>query len=231
MAYGEFQADSATLLLWHCETVTNGTTPDSSSNGNTGTLIWSGGNQNNLTQIETGKFGRGFSGTAGLIRTASALLSTSDGAQPYTLEGWFKIPSTTTGSDGILTQYKPNDANRVGLRLDGTNKLAWWRAGTNLAVGVTPINTGAWVYLAATRDASGVVRLYVNGNQDATCTDAGVFSNYPFAVAGVVTTTINDGGAWLRGAFDEIRVSNVARSAAEIRAYFQQAAGGFAAIL
>ncbi|HET9251679.1 MAG TPA: LamG-like jellyroll fold domain-containing protein [Candidatus Eisenbacteria bacterium] len=84
-------------------------------------------------------------------------------------------------------------------------------------VGATPLTVGIWYHVAATYDGT-TWKLYLNGALDAEATigrPAASTSDCPVALGSALTTVVPAAG-FFHGRIDEVRVWNVARTAAQI---------------
>ena len=180
---------------------------DASGNGNNGTIT-------NATWAATGKYGKAlqFNGTNALVTipdAASLHLSTG-----MTLEAWVN-PSTVnaTWRDVI---YKGND--NFYLEATSTNASkpdAGMIAGGSYAdaFGTAALTANTWSFLTETYDGS-TLRLYVNGTQVASTAHTGAIatSTNPLQIGGDSIY-----GQYFAGLIDEVRVYNVALTAAQIQ--------------
>ena len=183
------------------------TVTDASGNGNAGAIT-------NATWAASGKFGKAlqFNGTNALVtvpNAASLQLSTG-----MTLEAWVN-PSTVTANwrDAI---YKGND--NFYLEATSTNASkpdAGMIAGGSYAdaFGTAKLTANTWSYLTETYDGS-ALRLYVNGTQVASTAHTGAIasSTNPLQIGGDSIY-----GQYFAGLIDEVRVYNVALTAAQIQ--------------
>ena len=183
------------------------TVTDASGNGHTGTIT-------NATWAATGKYGKAlqFNGTNALVSipdAASLHLSTG-----MTLEAWVN-PSTVNAiwRDVI---YKGND--NFYLEATSTNASkpdAGMIAGGSYAdaFGTAALTASTWSYLTETYDGS-TLRLYVNGTQVASTAHTGAIatSTNPLQIGGDSLY-----GQDFAGLIDEVRVYNVALTAAQIQ--------------
>jgi len=196
------------LLVYHMQQDPSGTAPqmiDSTSNGNDGTT------SGTMTSgdLVTSKIEKGidFDGTDDSIDTGAALFSTSNNAAPYTISCW--VNTTATNDGGIVTQYSDSaPVDRFGFRLN-SGKIAWWKGGTFLASSTTSVNTGANVFVAGTKSSGQTVQMYVNGAANGS---SGTDSD-DFDTANVAIANFDPGVAQYDGIIDEIRISDVQRSA------------------
>ena len=191
---------------------------DASGTGNNGTT-------SNTTWSASGKYGGAlsFNGTSARVNipnSSSLQLTTA-----MTLEAWVNPSAATAAWRDVI--YKGND----NYYLEGTSDSAGKPAGggtfggANANVyGTAAPAANTWSYLALTYDGT-TLRLYVNGTQ--------VGSQ---AKTGAITTSTSQlqiggdsiYGQYFRGLIDEVRVYNIALSAAAIQADMNTpiAAGG-----
>ena len=150
-----------------------------------------------------------FNGTDALVTVAhSPPLNLGSG---MTLEAWVNPARLSTDWADVI--YKANDAyyleasSAAGPPAVGGRSLAT----PLLAPNVLP--AGIWSHLAATYDGI-TLRLYLNGTQVASRSQSGTIesSTEPLTIGGD-----NIYGQFFQGVIDEVRIWNVARSAADIQ--------------
>ena len=186
----------------------SGTTiSDASGNGNNGTI-------SGTTWTTSGKYGKAlvFNGTSTLLNiNNSATLQLSSA---MTLEAWVN-PSTVSNvwRDVI---YKGDDNYYLeGTSGNGRVPAMGGTFGTSDVVlyGTGPLSASTWTHLAATYDGA-TTRLYVNGVQAASQAQTGAIKNStnPLQIGGDSIY-----GQFFQGTIDEVRVYNVALTAAQIQ--------------
>ena len=193
--------------VWHL----NGSANDSSGTGNHGTF--SG------TTATTGVIagGRDYNGTSdytAVPNVASLRLTTA-----MTLEAWIRADSFGAGNDvDALIRMGTDNPNDYQLALlDG--RPYFQLEGSDDGSGLTGslLNTGNWYHVVATLDGS-TWSIYVNGTLDASRVQAVTITpdtTRPIFIGG------RSGGTDVPdGRLDEVRISNVARSADWIRAQY-----------
>lgn len=161
-------------------------------------------------------------GTFGYYATANRVVQDS-----FTLEAWIKTSSTSlTGThfydgNGLIYADVGGDHDDFGTSILN-NKLSFGTGNPEVTVtGTTNINTGEWVHIAATRNATtGALVVLVNGVSDGTGTSTNM-------AALTASTTITIGGnsidgRYFDGLMDEIRIWNVVRTPAQIQATMNQ---------
>lgn len=132
---------------------------------------------------------------------------------PFTVESWVRLMPGISNDDGILGSYNGLDMNfhEAHFRVWLCNEQR------DIVVAKNETTPETWTHYAVTRDASGVFRIYVNGELDAQ--SKGINTD---AFAGlIIGRTI----PWQRGTsgrFAEYRVWNMARTANEIRDNFDR---------
>ena len=172
------------------------------------------GTISNTTWAATGKYGKAlqFNGTNALVTVpdaASLHLSTG-----MTLEAW--VNPSTVNANWRDVIYKGND--NYYLEATSTNASrpdAGMIAGGSYAdaFGTAALAANTWSYLTETYDGS-TLRLYVNGTQVASTAHTGTIatSTNPLQIGGDSIY-----GQYFAGLIDEVRVYNVALTAAQIQ--------------
>jgi Concanavalin A-like lectin/glucanases superfamily len=183
------------------------TVTDASGNGNNGTIA-------NGTWSTTGKYGKAlqFNGTSSLVTipdAASLHLSTG-----MTLEAWVD-PSTVSASWRDVI-YKANDNFYLeATSTNGSFPDAGLIAGGSYAdaFGTAKLTANTWAFLTETYDGS-TLRLYVNGTQVASTAHTGAIttSTNPLQIGGDSLY-----GQFFAGLIDNVRIYNVALTAAQIQ--------------
>ena len=185
---------------------TGTTVNDSSGNGNNGTIT-------NATWTTSGKYGDGlvFNGTNALVTipdAASLHLTTG-----MTLEAWVNPSSVTSTFRDVI--YKGND----NYWLEATSVYSGEpAAGATLGssdvatYGTAALATSTWTFLTETYNGS-TLALYVNGKQVSSLAQTGniLTSTNPLQIGGDSIY-----GQYFQGMIDEVRVYNVALTAAQI---------------
>ncbi len=193
--------DSNYSGVWHLKPTGSALSAvDSTSNGKNGTVV------NAITG--TGKIGvcGVFDGTGDYINMSSQVIPVSG---PFTLEAWTKF-DTLSAYHGVFQAYLSSaSSGRTFFGPASTGLLRFRIGGTALDATTDALSTGTWYLITATRNSSNNVAIYVNGKAVATgsnsvSTDA---SSTLIGSRGLDTTQDVD------GSIDEIRISNVARSA------------------
>ncbi len=199
-----------------------------------GLAIWLNGDSlseavGGVTSV-SGKVGNAFKfdGSSGYIKMGNPA-NLNFGTGPFSLEAWFNWNGG--GNSGAL-----NIIRKSNYPVSGSGSGYWVRIGKDsktieFSVGATtgpegqsiittPISSGAWHHVAAIRDSSGAIKLYINGESQGTvlrqATSADSTSEAPFTV-----------GAWddrfgitefFPGMIDEVSVYNRALSSSEVQA-------------
>ncbi len=164
--------------------------------------------------LTDGVFGQGvnFQTSGRYVDVGTALLSTANAFQPYTISAWVK---TTTGG-AFLSQYDAG-ANRFGVdnRASGGGKPQWWTNGATLAMANTPTTDGQWHHVAFVKDASQAITIYVNGVNDTVVgasSHAKVFANANTRIGAYNASTLS-----MVGLMDEVQVFDQALSTEQIK--------------
>ncbi|MBI2676665.1 MAG: LamG domain-containing protein [Candidatus Yanofskybacteria bacterium] len=184
--------------------------PDCSGNNNTGTLT------NGPTRV-AGKIGQAlkFDGVDDWIDPNNEVI----GSSAATVSAWIKPSSLGEGSTGSIV----NNGKTI-FRMASSNRLAFISDGAIIAVSATNAFTiGPWLHVLATRDATGVANIYLNGVRTGTAdqssgtpatgtTDMAIGNN-------TATTTAFD------GTIDDVRIYNRVLSVAEVKRLYLIGAG------
>ena len=194
-----------------------GTIQDSSANNNDGTI-------SNATWT-TGRFGGAlaFNGTNALVSVPSSqslLLTTA-----LTLEAW--VRPTTVSAQWRDVIYKGNDNYFLEGTSDSSSRPA--TGGTfapGNVYGSSAIGVNTWTHLASTYDGS-TLKLYVNGTMVSSGSRSGVIatSSNPLQIGGDSIF-----GQHFAGTIDEVRVYDVALTAAQIQSDMTTPIGSPAAV-
>ena len=187
-------ADATLVACWEFE-----------GNGTDG----SGSIPSNTADTSTGGFATGKVGT-GLTLTTSSLITTGDRAslEPpnLTVEAWIRptlLPAT--GRMGVI-----DSGNAYGIFLNPTGLQCVMGVSVGVSVAF-PLN--AWTHIACAADGS-TTTVYIDGVQMATATGGG-----PLGTGDTLGTVIagnSPSGEQLIGTIDQLRMWNVARTAAQI---------------
>lgn len=159
-----------------------------------------------------------FDGTGDGIDLNTALLSTTNGSQAYTIEAWIKAPSQ--GDNCIVCQYTFPGDNRFQFEIR-TNKLNWWKGYASTSISIlssASITDNQWHHVAATKDGSGNVTLYIDGVQDGTGVDILPYVNSNSTIGERIST--NSGH--FNGNIDEVRIWNISRTQTAIQSTMNQ---------
>ena len=183
------------------------TVADASGNGNGGTI-------GTATWSASGKYGGSlsFNGTTAKVTVPHA--ASLDLSTAMTLEAWVRPSAVTNKWRDVI--YRGNDnyyleaTSQPGIRPDVGGTFGGTAADIR---GSAALAVNAWSYLTGTYDGS-TLRLYVNGTQVATQTRTGAIttSTNPLTIGGDPIF-----GQYFAGLIDEVRVYNVALSAAQIQ--------------
>ena len=195
--------DSNYALVYHLsENAANTTVSDSTANANTGA-----NSANTSTKTTAGQIANALT----YASTSSDTTTIADSASlritgAVSFEGW--IQTTSTNATNLWRSYQnssPYSGYGIGYSIGGAGKMSYWSsAHGSWVISNTAVNDGAWHHVVVTVSSSGGVSFYRDGVADGT-----QGSSVPAAYTGARTV----GDAGFTGAVDELRISNVARSA------------------
>jgi len=190
--------DSNFMGVWHYPNGTTLSLADSTSNARNGTMV---GTMSAVTGKIDGAASTGYP-TAGYQNNGVSYTIFS--TVTPTVSCWVKLDSTT----GYQTVAVTGSAN--GVWING-GKMDYYTVSDHNAN--TSVGTGSWVHIAMTHDGSNI-RFYYNGATD------GVIALAAFTMN--VDRSFKDSGTanTIRGAMDELRISNAIRSASWILAEY-----------
>ena len=213
--YQELSADQNTVALWHLNETVGTTLADASGLGNT-LALGPGSSAPTIGVPSPLNVGASFNGTTTFLRVGSS--NTSVTGSELTLEMWIN----PIFSVGITTTPFHKDS-QYSLAIDPNGYIAWADSSNFSYASFGYQNIGlasnVWQHLAITK-SGGVVSLYLNGTLklakpfggNITGTTAPTVIGCYGTFTGCVNTYI------FKGSLDEIRISNIARSAEQIRA-------------
>lgn len=131
---------------------------------------------------------------------------------PFTVEAWVRLAEGIGNADSLLGTPGGVDMNFFGskFRVYAGSELR------DVCVATKPMTPDLWTHLAVTRDDKGILRIYQNGELDATGTKPAPakWENCKIGWSSPKQGTT--------GAITEFRLWNSARTAAEIRANFDR---------
>jgi putative membrane-bound dehydrogenase-like protein len=130
---------------------------------------------------------------------------------PFTVECWIRLDADIGAGDGLLGRKGGMEFNfhQGRLRIFGGPDKG------DLIVANRTVKAGEWIHCAVTRDATGRLALYFDGDPD---TATGKTTTETFAGLNIGETSSPGGAA---ASYDEYRIWNVARAPEEIRADFR----------
>jgi Concanavalin A-like lectin/glucanases superfamily/PA14 domain len=214
----EATTETGLVGYWKLDAGTGPRLADYSGSGNTGALSTS-------AQWTTAVPALAFDNPAALsLNGASAYGSMGATSLPannavQSLTAWAKFGSSTASQSIVaLTRTASSSGNQLGL--GGGNVRAFQYGGTDMVTKTAPTD-GLWHHLAYTYDGT-TERLYIDGGTPATAT--GIAHQTATPDASWIGTS-NGGADFFNGQVDDVRVYNVALSAAQVAAL---AAGRYA---
>ena len=216
-----FAQDEHTVALYTFETGNGNTVKDLSEYGNDGDLMgpkWGEGNPG-------GGLVFGGNGPRDFVEIPDS--ESLDVVEGLTVEMWLYLNAwSTAGGTGATkeTTYKvgPRSDKKVLLRMT-TDALAW---GAAVVAGKTDMPLRKWTHIAGTYDGkSGEGKIYIDGVLDGEGKIGGnITPNDDVLWLG------RGAGPFLEGRMDEVRISNIARSEAEIKELMNKGIEGVLAV-
>ncbi|MBI5401685.1 LamG domain-containing protein [Candidatus Wolfebacteria bacterium] len=226
-----FNVDANTIALWRFNEI-NGSTVIDSVGVNNGSVIG--------TTIVDGKFGKAryFNGQSDYIVVPHNPSLTN--FSQITIEAWVYLTGFDLGCwnpiETIVSKGRGDQPNAYSLRIwrNQDNSCAGANSFTKLkftgdfgggAIGSEWYDPNQWYYVVFSYDG-GYLKLYVNGILEATSNYAPnltSFTTYPLYIDHHTWSYGYESSQRIQGLIDEIRISNIARSAQEISNYYNQA--------
>lgn len=196
-----FQADNATIGLWHFDEGTGTTTSDVGPHKLTNTL--------RSTTWTAGRFG----GAMMLGGTGSNLQVASNEAffpaTAITLEAWVRPEAA-----GFMTVYDIQDTQGLSLRPRGNGVEVVFTLRINevvrTLVSTEPVPLRQWHHVAGTFDGT-AMRLWIDGMLKGELTAPGMLTRAMQCETPTIGSNCPASGGWFNGGIDEVRVSNIAR--------------------
>ena len=206
--------DSNFRAVWHLKDYTSNSVKDSTSNGLIGNKV----NNNEPLEVD-GKIGKAqsFDGTNDYIEVARS--SVTEPTTAITVEAWVFNPTNQKRS--VVHHwygYTLEFFHLGGSSLHEAGFVIYTTSGSKHLNSTVEPQFNQWLYLVGTYDSStGQMRLYENATLTAQYTHSGtlVYSNRPLRFG-----CRSDSFEYFYGKIDEIRISDVARSAAWIKASY-----------
>ncbi len=189
---------------------------DSSGNNYSGTPYGT-----TLTEGKIGK-GRDFNGTSDYINAGTS--STLDFSTSFTIDAWIYRSATQNSSDSaIVSKIGNSGASYPGYMLYyNGNTVDLYINGGNRANSTTIIPANTWTHVTGVWTGT-LAQIYINGvlSVSSSYSTAPTSSSHPLYIGrydSVLTRMFT-------GSIDEVRISNIARSANEIRASYEYGLG------
>jgi uncharacterized repeat protein (TIGR01451 family) len=218
--------DSNYLAVWHMHNSPASTAPqmrDSTANGRHATV-------NGSISTATGQNGPAIAMTTNGFLTIPNSGNINITGNQFTLEGWV-YPTNYSGADtGIISMADEPNANaeryHLGWNGAGTMNVRRWSGGHGRLDGSPAVmSNNSWQYLVG-RYTGSAVQAYRNN-----------VSNGSIAASGNITSTSarlllgkRYDSRYFNGTMDEVRISNIARSDAWMKASYQSGLGGLLSV-
>lgn len=221
-------ADPDTVAVWRFEEGQGDQVTDSSGNGHDGKVV-------GAEWTPDGKFGGAmrFDGASSYVEVPA---SDDLDLTQFTVELWFRAESID-GTRAVLGHGESFDTDKAQYIVEindaeSPNKVQLWYEAENdddtYVASTTDIKTDTWYFFAGTRDEDGTINIYLDGELETTTEQPVPPASIGHALTiGCRTNEPNVYQDFFHGLIDEVRVSNVARSQAEIQESFRN---GFLAV-
>jgi len=213
-AFANYQPDGNTVGLWHLDEQSGSGAylKDVSGNGNNATPTG--------TSVIQGKIGKAqiFTANTNSIDVADSTTIRSLTGN-FTIDAWLKPSGNATGTDNTVVDIGNYTANTgFGLWVGTTNTLDWRINQTYNNYKTQTLPAGQWSHAAVVYNGSNV-SLYLNG----ALISADTFSTNPTQATTGIRIGRREAASTqaFNGIVDEIRVSNTARTAAQIRQAYE----------
>lgn len=155
------------------------------------------------------------------VEVGNAMNATFTGTSAVTLEGWVNLESSGTFRT-IVGNY--NSGMQFLLRIDGGLPRFWVDNGGGFknVTGTSTIPVGTWTHIAGTWDGT-TMKVFVNGILEGSLPTTGAFPTVSNSVR--VGGSIN-GSEYMDGLIDDVRIWNIARTDADIKAFMSACLSG-----
>lgn len=223
--------DNNYVLVTHMHDLTTATTKNSAASTNNGTKQSAG----NPVESTTALFGR----SQDLVNDDISHGNLGIGATSHTLEAWVYPDTLSGGGDQGTYGFTIIGASPTGVyapwltvggsgaNVDEVRYCAYQTSSTCTVSTGAGITTGAWYYIAATAVKSGSTIVKVNDTQRISYTNAG---NADFPTQFTIGDLRPTRAIYFDGKIDEVRVSNMVRSAAWQKATYQNGIGNLVSV-
>jgi hypothetical protein len=188
-----------------------------------GSRLDSTSNLNNMTDVggvsgATGKIGN----ANGFVRANSEFLNLPDTASTkitgaLTLEAWVNSNDIADGSNNVILAKDGGSNISDGYKLNAPSSNGQFRLWSSTQVGSTTnggtnLSSNTWYFLTATYDLT-TQRIYLNGALDGSVANTSTTYNNTSPLRIGARGSTAGGSNWWDGEIDEVRLSNIARSA------------------
>jgi hypothetical protein len=199
--------DSNYAGVWHLPDGRSLTAKDSTQNANNGTL-------NNTPTPVPGQV----DGAANFVAASSQYVDVGNGSSlqitgSITESIWLNVNSFPGGDVQIMSKDSDTAGRAYTFDFVGSQNVRFYiNGGSELVTSNSTIPGNTWVYLAATYDLSGNVKIYINGALDNTASFSYLAIPNNSGNLDLARREYSGFQDYLDGSIDEARVSNIARS-------------------
>ncbi len=228
--YASYQTDANTVSFWHLDSASGTNFTDASNKTNTATGFGTG--------ISVGVSGIINNGRTFVYDNSNYLEASKSNVGDFAAGQDFTVEAWVNSALEQFTDYEPSVVSKWNY--DATNGWTGWglyfadalqngpaypyfevyhNNEAYWAEADTVINDGRWHHLVGVRTASNIY-LYIDGVQAAVTAAPSIDVSVPSNPIRIGVDQGSERGSYFEGIIDEVRISNVARSAAEIKQAF-----------
>jgi hypothetical protein len=154
--------------------------------------------QVSTTQVKFDTGSMKFDGTGDYLKQPASV-NLSFGSGDFTLECWAYF--TSVANFPTLTDSRVTSASTTGFNLGLSTAKVQIYSTSQILIGATALSANTWYHIAVTR-ASGTLKIWLNGVQDATVANSTNWSDTTFLVGATPTPT-----NYMTGYIDDLRVT------------------------
>jgi hypothetical protein len=213
--------------FWLTNETSGSTATDSTANANNLTYIASP-TLNVSTGLGGVLAGVTYNGTTQYAKSAKVSTFNMSPNGSWSVEGWFKTTSSTTGTVLMFREdTSTSDGVGGGIFVNlTTNKVSGFTTEATtyaslILTSSTTVNTGSWFYVCLTAASGGALTLYVNGSSEgSTSTTRGSSTNSKIFSTGAQAQAAGAFVTFLNGSSAAVAIYNTTLSADRVAAHY-----------